>query len=153
MLGETLSNKMSYAGLGRRFAALVVDFLIFCIVFFPVTKITKGVWIMSATDHLWGYGWLVTDPLCLIFLAVIALYFIFLEGFFGVTIGKKLLGIGVIGLDGRKPGLMRSIIRNLLRIVDSLPALNILGVYLILSSPEKARFGDRVAKTRVIMRH
>ena len=153
MLKETSSNKMSYAGLVRRFAALVVDFLIFCMVFFPVTKIVKGVWIMSATDHLWGYGWLVTDPLCLIFLAVIVLYFIFLEGVFGATIGKKLLGISVISLDGGKPGLIRSIIRNFLRLVDSLPALNILGVYLILSSPEKTRFGDRIAKTRVIMRH
>jgi len=36
--------------------------------------------------------------------------------------------------------------------VDSLPALNILGVVLIATSPERARFGDRVAGTRVIIR-
>jgi uncharacterized RDD family membrane protein YckC len=52
--------------------------------------------------------------------------------------------------DDSKPGLARSLVRNLLRFVDGLPALNILGVVLILRSPQRARFGDRVADTRVI---
>ncbi len=38
--------------------------------------------------------------------------------------------------------------RNLLRMLDGLPAFNIIGVVLILLSPEKARFGDRWAGTR-----
>jgi hypothetical protein len=42
------------------------------------------------------------------------------------------------------------VVRNALRLVDSLPTLNILGVILILRSPERVRFGDRVAGTRVI---
>ena len=141
-----------YAGLKIRFAALVVDFVILCLVFFPVTRIVKGVWIMSATDHLWGYGWIVTDPLCLIFLVVIVVYFVLLEGLFGGTIGKKLLHLRVVGVDGNTPGLGRALVRNLLRVVDALPALNILGVVLILKSPERARFGDRIAGTRVVNR-
>jgi uncharacterized RDD family membrane protein YckC len=52
--------------------------------------------------------------------------------------------------DGSASNLKQAVIRNLLRLVDSLPTLNILGVILILGSPERARFGDRVAKTRVI---
>lgn len=44
----------------------------------------------------------------------------------------------------------RSLLRNALRLVDGLPALNIVGIILILRSSERARFGDRVAGTRVV---
>jgi len=107
---------------------------------------------MRSSDHLWNYGWFITDPLCLIFLAVIVIYFIIMEAKLGGTLGKIICGIRVIGTDGGTPGLSRSIVRNFLRIVDALPAFNILGVVLILTSKEKARFGDRVAGTRVIIR-
>jgi uncharacterized RDD family membrane protein YckC len=143
---------VEYAGLGQRFLALAADFLVFCAVFFPVTRLVKGVWLMNSGDHLWGYGWLVTDPLCLIFLAVMVLYFVLLEGVPGATLGKRLMGIQVVQPDGGRPGVKRALIRNLLRAVDGLPALNILGVILIVTSPQRARFGDRVAGTRVVVR-
>jgi uncharacterized RDD family membrane protein YckC len=143
-------SKPDYAGLGIRFAALAVDFLILSMVFFPVTKLVKGVWIMTGGDHLWNYGWFITDPLCLTFLAVIVLYFALSEGVFGGTCGKIVLGLRVVRTDGSLPGVSRALIRNLLRAVDALPALNVLGVVLIITSDEKARFGDRVAGTRVI---
>ncbi len=145
------SNKLPYAGLGRRFLALIADFFVLSLIFFPVTRVVKGVWIMSRGDHFWGYGWLVTDPLCIIFLGAIVAYFIMLEGIFGATVGKRLLSLRVIKVNGGRPGIRRALARNLLRAVDALPAFNILGVVLILSSPERARFGDRLAGTRVIV--
>lgn len=148
----TNSQKMQYAHLDRRFIALLLDFLLLSLMFFPLTRLVKGVWLMSAADHRWDYGWLVTDPLCLAFLAAIILYFVLLEGMLGATIGKKITGLQVVRLDERRPGLARALVRNLLRAVDSLPALNILGVVLIATSAQRARFGDRVAGTRVIVR-
>jgi len=145
-------RQFQYAGLGSRFLALLIDIVILSAVFFPVTRIVKGTWVMSSQDHLWNYGLLVTDPLCLIFLAVIVLYFILLEGVFGATIGKKILGLSIVQADGKSPGMKRSVIRNLLRVVDALPAFNILGIVLIVSSSERTRFGDRIAGTRVIIR-
>ncbi len=107
---------------------------------------------MSRSEHEWTHGWwMVTDPLCVIFLVVMVLYFVLAEGMFGATIGKRVLGLRVVGLDGRRPGLPAALVRNLLRFVDALPALNILGVILILTSAERARFGDRAARTRVII--
>ena len=146
------TNQLQYAGLGRRFLALIVDFIFLSALFFPVTRIVKGVWIMSREDHLWGYGWFNTDPLCISFLVIIVLYFVVMEGTLGATIGKRLLGLRVIHLDGKSPGILRALIRNLLRAVDALPAFSILSVILIILSPERARFGDRVAKTRVVIR-
>jgi uncharacterized RDD family membrane protein YckC len=105
---------------------------------------------MGVSDHRWASGWFVTDPICLVFLAMIVLYFILLEGLAGATLGKLAVGIRVMSIEGRKPGLTRSIVRNALRVVDSLPVLNILGVVLITRSADRARFGDRVAGTRVL---
>ncbi len=139
-----------YAGLGRRFWALVVDGLLFCAVFFPVTRLVKGVWIMRAADHRWTSGLFITDPLCLAFLALMLLYFVLLEGLFGATLGKWLLGLRVVRVGGGRTGLACSALRNVLRLVDGLPAFNVVGVVLILRSPERARFGDRVANTRVV---
>jgi uncharacterized RDD family membrane protein YckC len=145
-----MTGGVRYAGLGRRLAALVIDLLLFCAVFFPVTRLVKGVWLMGAADHRWAHGWVVFDPICLIFLVIMFAYAVFLEGLAGATAGKWASGIRVIGPDGRRPGLSRALLRNVLRLVDTLPVLNILGVILILLSPQRARFGDRVAATRVV---
>ena len=146
------TDQPHYAGLGPRFIALIIDFVLLSLVFFPITRAVKGVWIMSSQDHLWGYGWFITDPLCLIFLVVIVFYFVLLEGLGGATIGKRLLGLRVVRVDGGPPGVERALVRNLLRIVDALPAFCILGAVLIATSPQRARFGDRIAGTRVTVR-
>jgi len=143
-------NKLIYAGLGSRFLALLIDGLLLSAVFFPTTRIVKGVWIMAPSDHLWRVGWLVSDPLCMIFLMVIFIYFAVLEGVFGRTVGKWFLGLQVVRKDAANPGLLRAVLRNLLRLVDALPVFSILGVVLIIVSPEKARVGDLVAGTRVV---
>jgi uncharacterized RDD family membrane protein YckC len=145
-----MSEKKRFAGLGPRFLALLIDFLLFCAIFFPVTRWVKGVWLMRADDHLWAYGPVITDPLCMIFLLVMFLYFVLLEGLAGATLGKRAAGLRVIGAAGASPGLIKSFLRNVLRLVDGLPAFCILGIILISSSAERARFGDRVAGTRVI---
>ena len=139
-----------FAGLRPRFFALLVDFVLFCILFFPATKLVKGVWVLSASDHRWNNGLFITDPLCMIFLLIMFLYFFILEGIYGATLGKFLLGIKVANINGGKPGLAKSFLRNILRIIDGLPVLNILGIILILKSNEKTRFGDRIAGTRVV---
>ena len=145
-----MPSQSRYAGLWPRFLALSVDVLVFCAVFFPVTRIVKGVWLMTPADHRWVSGWFITDPLCVTFLIVMALYFVLLEGLLGATLGKLTLGLRVVHPDRRVPGLKAGALRNLLRFVDGLPALNIVGIILILRSGERARFGDRIAGTRVI---
>ncbi len=144
------TEESHFAGLWPRFLALLVDFLLFSAIFFPVTRLVKGVWVMSATDHRWSDGLFITDPLCIAFLGVMVLYFVLFEGLAGLTLGKWVSGLRVVRVGGGKPGLVKGFLRNLLRIVDGLPAFNLLGVVLIQTSAERARFGDRIARTRVI---
>lgn len=145
-----MASRPHYAGLGARFCALCLDLALFCTLFFPITRLVKGVWLMSPADHRWASGLFITDPLCIAFLLVMILYFVLLEGVVGATVGKAALGLRVVREDGRRPGLRASLVRNLLRLVDGLPAFSILGIILIARSEERARFGDRVAKTRVV---
>jgi len=129
----------------RRGVAWVLDFLFLSFFFFPITYLYSGKWIMSYEDHLWG----ITDPICLVFLFLIFAYFILMEAYVGWTVGKRMLGMRVVDSAGNKIGFLKSLIRNLLRLVDGLPALNILGIILITSSPEGKRLGDRIARTFV----
>lgn len=146
-----MPDTVRYAGLWPRFLALLIDFLIFCALFIPLTRLVKGTWLMGATDHLWSRGLFITDPLCIAFLTIMALYFVIFEGMAGATPGKLVCGLRVVALGGGPPGLARSTARNALRLVDGLPAFNILGIVLILTSAERARLGDRLGRTRVIM--
>lgn len=148
--GHDLKSIEVYAGLGIRFLALAIDLAVFCMAFFPITRLVKGVWIMGQGDHQWAQGRFVSDPLCVAFFVVMLVYYVSLEGLAGATLGKWAVGIRVIRVDGRRPGLARGLVRNLFRLADGLPAFSILGIVLILTSAERARFGDRVAGTRVI---
>ena len=139
-----------YAGVSIRFSALVLDVILLSAVFFPVTRLAKGTWVMTAADHQWARGWFVTDPLCLVFLLVMFLYFVLFEGLSGATPGKRLLGLRVVGVDGSPVGLTRALLRNVLRVVDGLPTLGLVAAVLIATSDERARFGDRLAETRVV---
>jgi uncharacterized RDD family membrane protein YckC len=105
---------------------------------------------MAPRDHQWAQGRFVSDPLCVTFLVVMAAYYICLEGLVGATIGKWAVGTRVISIDGGRPGIAKALVRNLLRLVDGLPAFNILGVIAIARSSQRARIGDIVANTRVV---
>ena len=56
-----VNRNTHFAGLWPRFHALLVDFLFFCAVFFPITRLLKGVWIMGTIDHRWDSGLMITN--------------------------------------------------------------------------------------------
>ena len=145
-----MRSEPEYAGIWIRFAAIVADLVLLSVVFFPVTRVVKGTWLMSAGDHDWVRGLFITDPLCLAFLVAMFLYFVLAEAWCGATVGKRMLGLRVTSESGFSVGLRRSFIRNVLRVVDSLPTLGIVALVLISTSGERTRFGDRVAGTRVL---
>jgi uncharacterized RDD family membrane protein YckC len=89
--------------------------------------------------------WLILD---LIFTTC---YFLFFETLMrGRTPGKKLTQLRVVSLDGRVIGWRQSVLRNLLRMVDYMPAGYLVGVVAMVASPRVQRLGDLVAGTVVI---
>ena len=68
----------------------------------------------------------------------------------GQTPGKKLLGIAVVNDDLSPVTLGTSLIRNLLRTIDFLPLLYLVGLVTMLSNRRFQRLGDLAAGTLVI---
>ena len=81
----------------------------------------------------------------LIAISVWVNYMVFAEWRFGRTIGKAVLGIRVLRLDGGKLSWNRSLLRNLLRLPD------LLAIWVTVPGSEHGqRLGDRAAKTVVV---
>ena len=77
-------------------------------------------------------------------------YYFLLEGFAGQTIGKWALGIVVVKEDGSPCTFLSSFVRNLLRVVDIMPGLYLVGLVTMVLSKRKQRIGDHVAGTVVV---
>jgi uncharacterized RDD family membrane protein YckC len=140
-------TQVQYVGVGRRFVATLVDSILYLIVFVGVAVVSGNAQASggSASASLSGAPALIIDLLFF-------LYYIVLEAVLGATLGKLLLGLRVVNVDGSRIGWGASIIRNLLRIIDALPFFYLLGAIRIWTSPQRQRLGDRVAKTVVVRR-
>jgi hypothetical protein len=68
----------------------------------------------------------------------------------GQSLGKKLLGLRVVKRDGMPIDWRCSVVRNLMRSVDLLPANYLVGLTAMILSPSVERLGDHVAGTIVI---
>ncbi len=83
-------------------------------------------------------------------LVVIFVYVFLLEGLYGYTPGKYMLGLVVVKSDGSNCTISASILRNLLWFVDQLPVFNLVAMGLILLTDDNQRVGDLVADTVVV---
>src|SRR5947208_14251088 len=134
------------AGAGNRGFAAVLDFAVASLIVFAALMLLSLV--ASETGDvlffLGGFTLIVTAVL-------IWAYFILLEWLWnGQTIGKRAFRLRVINEDGSPAQFTAVLIRNLMRLVDFLPALYGLGVLVIVLSPKSQRLGDLAAGTYVV---
>ena len=82
------------------------------------------------------------------------LYITFRDGLFGgQSVGKKILGIRVVHIDGRPISYIDSSFRNVLFIIYLLiPAAIVIEAVAAYRHPERRRLGDRIAKTCVVQK-
>ncbi len=85
------------------------------------------------------------------FLAIMFLYYLLQESAFASTIGKRLLGVRVVGYDGDPMSMRQALIRNSVRLVDWLPLVYLLGGLSIAVSRKRQRLGDILAGTVVTL--
>lgn len=95
----------------------------------------------------WGIAWgnLVVATAVLVVIA----YRPTCERLTGRTPGKALVGIRVIGRDGRPPGLGQSILRSAGLLVSE-PLCGASGIAALMASHDRTRAGDRLARTQVV---
>ena len=77
------------------------------------------------------------------------LYYWLLEGAFGATLGKAIIGVRVGSQGGRRGGFRASAIRNAFRLVEGVP-LYVPAFAVALFSKARRRIGDFAARTVVI---
>jgi uncharacterized RDD family membrane protein YckC len=135
------------AGAGTRGAAALVDALLSVVMVFGLTI---GAVFLGRLLPPSIAGQLAGLAAFLILTSWVA-YFVLLEWLWnGQTIGKRRAGLRVIGSDGEPARFTAVLIRNLLRLVDFLPAWYALGVMMIFLTPRSQRLGDLAAGTYVV---
>ena len=128
-------------------SARTMAYLLDLILLWPVFVAVVGVLDIPVDD--------LNDPHFLWILLVGAgiefLYHFAMEWGLGWTIGKKIIGLRVTGMDGNRPGCRGALLRNLVRLVDgTLPFSWILGMGAMLRTQRPQRLGDFVGRTIVV---
>jgi uncharacterized RDD family membrane protein YckC len=147
---EQVELEFAVAGIGSRFVAVLIDHLIMGGVFL-VVGLLWGVLVGSVANRVNLLGkWILAVFIALNFVLYWG-YFTLFEAFWrGQTPGKHVMKLRVIKDSGRQITLFEAMSRNLLRIIDYLPAFYLAGVIAMLSTKRHQRLGDLVAGTIVV---
>jgi uncharacterized RDD family membrane protein YckC len=134
--------------MGDRAIATVLDSIAIAILMVPVGMWAAAHWggITPSGFELHGIAAFFT------FSIVSVLWFVYywlFEGMFGATLGKLAMNVWVRRADGGEIDLGKSLIRNLLRVIDAI-GVYLVGFLVALLSRKKQRLGDHVANTVVV---
>lgn len=149
---EQLDLGMELAGLGSRFVAKIIDWLIKGLVLF-----TALILVMLAIGT-GGAFWLGSGASMYLLALVIALGLGFMLGYDilfelrnnGQTPGKKFAGIRVVRESGAPVDFSSVCIRNLMSLIDFLPTMYLFGGLFVLMNGRSQRLGDLAAGTIVV---
>jgi uncharacterized RDD family membrane protein YckC len=148
---ELVEIEMPLAGIGSRFIALLVDYLIWgaglLVLVVLFSAFMPG---LGAFSKAWAQ-WATAIGIFILFLLQWG-YFTLFEAFWnGRTPGKRVARIRVIQRSGRAIGLIESMTRNLVRFIDMQPfLLYAVGVITIFVTRQHQRLGDLAAGTLVV---
>jgi len=149
---EYVAIQFKIAGLGSRAAAFIIDQILLMLV--NVITIVVLFFVMDGMESTTFFLVESTFPIAVVVIGLFVLnwgYFFFFEFFSGGrTLGKKVVGIRVIQENGHSITLLSSFIRNLVRLIDSLPTAYFLGIIMVFFHPKHKRLGDLVAGTIVV---
>jgi len=147
---ELVAIQMPIAGIGSRFIALLVDYLIWIPGILIVGRIFAFFLPSLSAFNKLSEQWAFAIYLFLIFLFNWG-YFTLFEAFWnGRTPGKRVARIRVIQRSGRPIGLFESMARNFIRYVDQIPFFYAVGAIAIFVTRDHQRLGDLAAGTLVV---
>jgi len=147
---ELVAIEMPLAGIGSRFIALLVDYLIwgagFVVLAALLLLILPAILTFSRVTATWAWA-----IFLLLFFVLNWGYFTLFEALWnGRTPGKRVARIRVIQRSGRAIGLFESMARNLVRYIDQLPGFYAVGVITMFVTRQHQRLGDLAAGTLVV---
>ena len=139
------------AGMGTRFLAGLLD-MIFIGGLILAANITLFIFLRVMNVFVWARtgSWLWALFGLLTFLVFWGYYIFFEMVWNGQSPGKRKMGLRVIRTDGAPITFPDSLIRNLIRLFDFLPAYYGIGVIVMFINRQTRRLGDLVAGTLVV---
>jgi uncharacterized RDD family membrane protein YckC len=144
-------SSLENAGIALRFVAVLLDAVI---VFLPlgiIVGVLSGGGYAERGDGNANAGIDIGGNAFWLLLALGVGYYTVCEAATGATLGKRMVGIRVVGEDGDDVTLGAALVRNLLRLVDAL-FFYLVGFLFALTSTRDQRLGDRAAHTIVVRR-
>jgi len=146
--------ELSIAGPGTRSYAFVIDWhirVIFAIAWFLIAQVIYAAGSLSVIGTPQGAGAL------WVWLPAVAIYFLYhpvLEiALQGRTPGKRMAGARLVTRDGDIPGAGALLLRNVFRLIDSLPSLYLVGLATVIFTRQHVRVGDLAAGTLLVLDH
>ena len=139
--------RLAIAGPGSRSYAFVIDW--------HIRLLLAGAWLLVATVALGAkLTWRSHDALLSVLPAAI-IYFLYhpiIEvAMRGRTPGKRMAGVRILSRDGGQPSATALLLRNVFRLVDSLPATYLVGLTACFLTPQRIRIGDMAAGTLLVL--
>lgn len=145
---ESAAFSLETAGLGSRFLALLLDMIIQG----AVTALLVYSYLLVMQQPFYYTADDIIDAVYIVLLGIVlGLYHLIFEAVMrGRSPGKWAVGVRVVKTTGVPVGFWESCLRNLVRLIDFLPAGYLVGVIAILASPQSRRLGDLAAGTIVV---
>lgn len=142
---EGVQLELTLAGVGSRFTAALIDYTIQVVILLALSAVL-GYGFGLAGDGGWGAA------------SLFVLFFVLFNGYdiafevlnSGRTPGKQWNGLRVVRESGAPVNFGASAVRNVLRIVDILPGMYLVGTVSILVTARNQRLGDLAGGTLVI---
>lgn len=143
---------LAVAGAGARSFAFIIDWfvrLVLALAWYALGAFVynRGLSIAAplTNDATW-FGAVVTPALAIYFLYHYAVEL----AMRGRTPGKRTAGIRIVARDGSAPGAGALLVRNVFRLIDTLPVLYCLGLVAVIATREHLRVGDMAAGTLLV---
>lgn len=152
---DAMTSALEIAGVGARSYAFVIDW--------HIRLLLALVWIylaaflfydLSIFSTMFAEDNASTAAAWIVFLPAVIVYFFYhpiLEAVMhGSTPGKRIAGVRLMTLEGFTPGIGSILIRNIFRLIDSLPGVYTVGLLFAIFTRNHVRIGDMAAGTVLI---
>lgn len=145
---QNVNINFNTASVGERILAYLLDVVVWIAYSIVIMVIFEMVNMDSLTRDM--DGWSVSAIYGIVFLPVL-FYTLYLEALMeGQTIGKRVMKIKVIKIDGYQAGFGDYLIRWLFRLVEVTGIMGLIGLISLMVSAKTQRLGDMAAGTAVI---
>lgn len=144
--------RLEIAGVGARSFAFIVDWhirLLAAVIWFGGAGFLVGEYVDAAALFDGRRSWVAWVA----FAPPAAIYFLYhpvLEAITGTTPGKRYAGVRIVTDRGLRPSLGAILVRNLLRLIDSLPTFYVIGLLVAIVDGRARRLGDMAAGTLLV---